>query len=399
MTQKIYTRYDAIGRPIAKRVFRFGQLDSFVGDPVFAPAPVSDPSNPSELFPAVLGTTKQDFEYDGLSRKTVAVDDLGPAAGDSLIEWSYDSLSRIVEERQEFFAGGEQVISYGWRAGNLRTNVIYPNGRTVEYAFDSLDRIDTISDQGATDALVDYDYIGRNRVLERIYPLNGTRLSYLDDTGTQVIGYDNDRRVTEMRHLRNNNSLVVGFEYAYNRQNSVLAQRKLHALSESELVTLDSAYRTLSFERGELNAELDDIVSSSSLPPIHQDWTLDGAGNWEQVDGEAREHSSNNEIVTRIEGGTTQISYDDKGNLVDDGTFPLSVRCPEPVASGKPEGRWLAGRPVLLRCRKPSDPPSRRQLRSLEWDDKLLLRRKASAGRTGREWCRCSAICIRQLHR
>src|SRR5262249_15997126 len=38
---EIFTRYDAIDRPIAVRVFRAGQHDSFAGDPIFAPAPVS----------------------------------------------------------------------------------------------------------------------------------------------------------------------------------------------------------------------------------------------------------------------------------------------------------------------------------------------------------------------
>ncbi|MHC4715706.1 MAG: DUF6531 domain-containing protein, partial [Planctomycetota bacterium] len=42
-----FTRYDAVNRPIAVRVFRAGQSDNHAGDPIFAPAPGSDPANPS----------------------------------------------------------------------------------------------------------------------------------------------------------------------------------------------------------------------------------------------------------------------------------------------------------------------------------------------------------------
>ena len=80
-----------------------GQSDSFAGDPIFAPAPVSDPHRtPARAFPAVVGTTKQDFQYDGLSRLTRATDNNDPttAADDSVVTDAYDSLGRIIEEAQ-----------------------------------------------------------------------------------------------------------------------------------------------------------------------------------------------------------------------------------------------------------------------------------------------------------
>src|SRR5262249_25398184 len=57
-----FTRYDAIDRPIAIRIFRAGQHDSFTGDPIFAPAPASIPAVPGSTT-IVQGTTIQNFQY------------------------------------------------------------------------------------------------------------------------------------------------------------------------------------------------------------------------------------------------------------------------------------------------------------------------------------------------
>src|SRR5262249_45430466 len=55
-----YTMYDGIDRPIAVRIFRAGQSDSFAGDPIFAPNPASLPTNHSfddePTFQPVVGT-------------------------------------------------------------------------------------------------------------------------------------------------------------------------------------------------------------------------------------------------------------------------------------------------------------------------------------------------------
>jgi hypothetical protein len=71
-----FTKYDAINRPIAVRIFRAGQHDSFAGDPIFAPAPVSIATNGPAVM--VTGTTVQNFQYDGLSRQTYAFDNNDP---------------------------------------------------------------------------------------------------------------------------------------------------------------------------------------------------------------------------------------------------------------------------------------------------------------------------------
>lgn len=313
---EVWTRYDAINRPIAARVYRAGQSDSHAGDPIFAPRQVNDPSNPSTDFPPVVGTTKQNYQFDGLSRLVRATDNNDPldASDDSTVDFAYDSLSRVIEERQRIGTLSPSAISTGWRASNLRSSLIYPNGRAIAYRYDDLDRIDTIGEDGAADTMVDYNYIGASRVLERRYhPINGTRMTSLDDSGTLDIGYDGLRRQTELRNVRSDNTPIVGFAHTYDRMNNKLGEDKLHDAANNEAYEYDSQYRLTRFDRSD----------DEAIPPQHRTWNLDGTGNWKSVNGttETREHSSFNEITARdVDGTPVGLAYDDNGNLDDDST-------------------------------------------------------------------------------
>ncbi|MBL8792802.1 MAG: hypothetical protein JNM56_02755 [Planctomycetia bacterium] len=304
---EVFTKFDAVNRAIAVRVFRAAQADSHVGDSLFAPNPVSDPANVTNPT-IVVGTTKQNFQYDGLSRLTQGTDNGNPTttADDSTIQFSYDSLNRVIEERQKIGSLSTKAIDSAWRAEDLRTQLVYPNGRAVQFTFDKLDRIKTVKDSGASTALVTYNYIGTGRVLERRHQ-NGTRETFLDNSGTQDVGYDGLRRPVQLRHVRADNSLIVGFTHTYDRMSNKLTEGKLHDVPNSETYAYDSTYRLVSFARG-----------VGGIAPLQGDWALDGLGNPEQIDAETRQHSSFNELTQR---NGAPLLYDDNGNLVDDGEF------------------------------------------------------------------------------
>jgi RHS repeat-associated protein len=147
-------------------------------------------------------------------------------------------------------------------------------------------------------------------VLERRYD-NDTRLTYLDDTNTLDAGYDGLRRPVQLRHLRGDNSLIVGFTHTYDRLNNKLNEGKLHDLANSEVYGYDAAYRLTNFDRPDPSAQ----------QPLYREWALDGAGNWQQVDAEARQHSSFNELLERNVGTIISLRYDHNGNQIDDGAF------------------------------------------------------------------------------
>jgi RHS repeat-associated protein len=271
----------------------------------------------------VVGTTFVSTEWDGLSRITRGTDnnDPGDAGDDSVITFAYDSLNRQVEEVQQIGGMAPKAISSAWRADGLRTGLTYPNGRRVNATFDQLDRLTGLSDAGIITAIVDYDYLGRSRVVTRRFPQNGTRASYLDNTEAIDAGYDGIRRAVQLRHLRTDNALLAGFRYGYDRRNGKRREEKLHATLESELYGADSQSRLLSLQRGLLNATGDAVVTPSPHVPTHRTWSLDGAGNWPAVDSETRQHSSVNEIMQRSVPSTVFYLHDDSGNRIDDGTF------------------------------------------------------------------------------
>jgi YD repeat-containing protein len=248
-----YTKYDAIGRAIAVRIFRAGQSDSFAGDPIFAPNPTSLPTNHTNpaTFQPVTGTTIENYQYDGLSRMTLAFDNNDPTTpgDDSTVTDAYDSLGRIIEETQQVGSQPAQVIDSAWRADDLLKSLTFPNGRVEDYTYDHLDRLRSVADQGSAQDIADYRYIGVDHILERMAPINGTTETYLDNTGTIDIGYDGDRRPIEPRDLRSDNSIIVGFTYTYDRVNDVLSQGKLHDPADNEVYSYDSAGRLIQFVR------------------------------------------------------------------------------------------------------------------------------------------------------
>ena len=248
----------------------------------------------------VVGTTLNTYQYDGLSRITHMTDNNDPsdATSASTVMFAYDSLGRVVEEDQN-----GRALDGAWYAQAQRTGLTYPNSRQINYTYDFLERIQTIQDAGATTNIAQYTYIGPQRVLQRQYQ-NGTRLSYLDNTGMTDIGYDAVRRTVMRRDLHSDNSLVVGFAHAYDRENNKSNENKLHVPTNSESYGYDSVYRIINFQRGQ------------QVPTRTEQWTLDGVGNWlvDTVNGlpETRAVNSVNEYKA-INSDT--ITYDRNGNL------------------------------------------------------------------------------------
>jgi RHS repeat-associated protein len=264
----------------------------------------------------------QRFEYDGLSRLTLSFDNNDPddTLDDQPVKFACDSLSRLLEEVQCEFP-----VSSRWAGDNNRVGLVYPNGRTIEMTFDKLDRIDTISDASRLASaeqfpIVDYDYIGQDRVLERTYD-NGVRLTHLNDDRTQASGYDAVKRLVSHRHFNKQGSLIAGSDYSYDRVSNRLSEKESQGDKQvrAESYKYDSEYRLTEFNRDGKDKD---------------DWQLDGVGNWAKRRGLINEVNNMNEytVFGRSKGttagatagipsqtGNAQLS-DDNGNLLDDGT-------------------------------------------------------------------------------
>jgi len=98
----------------------------------------------------VLGSTFEEFTYDGLSRVLTAVND------DTRVTRVYDSLSRVLEETVEVATspgppivyGEAREVSYVYDAAGNITRTNYPGGRIVDATYDALSRIDELEHIG-----------------------------------------------------------------------------------------------------------------------------------------------------------------------------------------------------------------------------------------------------------
>jgi RHS repeat-associated protein len=328
------------------------------------------------------GTTSQSFQYDGLSRQTFARDSVSSVNADS--SFYYDSLNRIVQE-------GPTVDSYTVYMTNqsftslMPTSFVYPTGGTYSNVYDPLyRRTEMILGSPSLQTLAAWEYFGPNRVAEVSYVsgviqtmMNNARTHSAVQYGTVTnpawgtpssdrLGYDGSGRMIAKRYLAgginestyayNNTTPVVATTTAFDPANNKFYERLLQVESRSRLYQpfsygdpqggFDSINRLLIEQRGTLSSTGGymgngggSVSTAITLPNTNtvDDWTLDGLGNWQELDytpvgGSAstddRNHNKLNEITQRTINGGTPItfSYDgssgtSNGNLANDGTL------------------------------------------------------------------------------
>ncbi len=245
-----------------------------------------------------VATTSETYSYDGLSRLVLAEDN------DSRVTRTYDSMSNILTETQFVgtpFANGRTVTdSYDGVGNKLTCN--YPGstgdgsqGRTINTAYDELNRKKTIAD-AASGLIATYDYVGPARVARRDYG-NGTRTEYTYDGITGTPNAANDfgvKRIVRTKHSVVSGGAIID-ERTYNWDRMFnKTQRKDVRAAGPQLIhdyEYDPAYRMIQ-----------SVKTPMAGTPEKIDYTLDGVGNRNQV-----------------QGGT------------DSGTFTLDATLPEPA--------------------------------------------------------------------
>ena len=261
-----------------------------------------------------LGTTRETLRYDGLSRLVSVTDDNGNVGTSAhTVEYVYDSLSRLLEERQD----GKAISSQYTGDGN-RAQITYPGGRTVQRTFDAIDRIKTIRDGGTT--LAAMDWIGSSMRELRRSNGNGTMLTFLDAAGTQVAGYDSVRRMVGMRVTGPGGTTLMNREYSYNRRSQRVAERRLDESGLVDRYTYDSARRIVGSE-----FDLDGSPGAVVRELAEVNYRLDGVGNRRTVENafETLPPSTDTYGVNDLNEYTMirgiLQAHDNTGNLTDDG--------------------------------------------------------------------------------
>ena len=269
----------------------------------------------------VVGTTRETFAYDGLSRLVFANDDNGGAGAAQTWEGVFDSLGRLLEERQS-----GKAVSSQYTGDGKRHQVTYPGGRVISRTFDVLDRIKQLKDGPAI--LAASDWIGPSmRELQRLNG-NGTRLTFLNDAGNADVGYDAVQRITRLRVL-SSGAAIVDREYGYNRASQRTLERRHDDFGLTDTYAYDSTYRVIAsaYDQAGLPGAVPRDLSAIS-------YQLDGVGNRRQVQkttaaGTTPETFAVNAVneytsITTGAGPAVARSHDQNGNLADDGTRLLS---------------------------------------------------------------------------
>lgn len=300
--------------------------------------------------PGVMGTTVQRYEYDGLSRMTLAYDNNDPA-DDSLVvnddhtcRWQYDSMSNTREELQEYHNATYTVYS-GHDGVGFRTRLTYANSREILFTPDELDRIKTICDGVGPclglDRIAECTYVGPVRLSKRVLG-NGT---------STEIDYDGDRRITEIRHVTPTPGIYINrITYQYDDEDNRIQKiqyRREPTIGRRPLrwdYVYDSAYRLIKewdasawiTVQSHRNTYGYDGVGNRTLSIVEQDTSLyvaDAMNQYVDISGGARTHDKNGNLtsdplrtfsydfgnrLTSLEqdGEATRYTYDARGRRV-----------------------------------------------------------------------------------
>jgi YD repeat-containing protein len=219
--------------------------------------------------PTVASTTTFElFAYDGLSRLTLASNDLSRVALD------YDSLGNCVGQIQDGFSSGYTHDGVG-----NRLSLTYPSGRVVTFAYDALDQVSSMSSSSGglppvTLATFAYDGPGRLSRIARANNVN-TRLQWnglvnpangAGDFGWQQIGAVNHQ-------VSGGGSVVDRRVAAYDRnQNKIARTQTAPFYAGGSMTTNLFAYDALD--------RMTDFVRSTGQPTdLIRTYGLDGIGN------------------------------------------------------------------------------------------------------------------------
>ena len=219
------------------------------------------------------------------------------------------------------------------------TKITYPNGRYLHCGYDSgedddLGRVSWLADDNGSGSagthLAEYTYLGLGRAMKVDFTEPDLRYDLDHGTAGDYDGIDRFGRVVDLLWRDYGSSAdAVRIKHGYDRASNRLYREDDVAANQSpavhldELYTYDAVYRLTDLERGNLNANKDDIVSGTEQ--FAEEWGLDPLGNWstfkQDTDGDGdwdldqtRDHNKANEI-DEIDDSSTHVAHDAAGNM------------------------------------------------------------------------------------
>jgi len=249
------------------------------------------------------------------------------------VEDVYNGFGQLTKEYQEHSGavntGSSLYVGYDYDSTGTNdsrlTAMIYPNGRQLDYVYNSgldsdISRISALADDGGSDAgtIQSYTYLGLSTIVQTTDG-NGITLTYIQQTGDTLaggagadggdryIGLDEFGRVVDQNYINSSGTSVDRFQYAYDADGNVLYKNNLLSSYGTTLYHPDST------------ASGDDASAYDALNRLTY-----------YVSGSALSASGHNGSFLDTTGGATgtALSYDALGNAtaVGSGSFTYNAQ-------------------------------------------------------------------------
>jgi RHS repeat-associated protein len=229
------------------------------------------------------------YTYDALGRVLTAGNDAGT------VSFTYDNLNRLISES---FNG--RTVQYSYNTAGRTTSVTYPDGSVVVRQHDERNRLTSVAENGRT--LATYTYNSNDQVLSRTMA-NGVSTQFQYDISGKLVGYTSGNGRWQQAQITydqvgNKTSIIRGNNPSYSVQ-----------------FTYDANYRLTQYKRGPVGSHI-----------IQNSYTYDAVGNrlTANSNGIVSNYTVNNlnQLTQKVTGaGTTNLLYDNNGNLRFDGAF------------------------------------------------------------------------------
>ncbi len=271
----------------------------------------------------VLGSTFENYCYDGLSRVIRAENDDGINPGSMVCSFRFDSHSNRTQENQMGF-----LVDSGFDGVSNRITLVYPGQfgsgrRSLTTSYDNLNRLRQISD--GSGQIATWHYKGPRRLERRNSGVDTSPLVKLD------VGYDGNPRAISFVHRTGSGALLAGFEYGHDRMDHRQYEKRLHEGNLGDVFGYDSIYRNLADLQ---KVNLSGLSAGQEIDPStydscdRLDFGYDGTGNRTTsveevacVPTTTTYTQSHNRYTVIQEGGNPPrtLTYHQNGNLKSDG--------------------------------------------------------------------------------
>ena len=256
-----------------------------------------------------LGSTSETFTYDGMGRMTKAEDN------DYKVELTYGvlGLSSMVYEEKQSYVGGTaytRTVKKTYDAMGNKITELYPANLDLDYTWNDINRLSTVTD--GTNTIASYSYIGVRR--KKVTLGNGATASY------SYTGFRSE--IERIHHETSTPATILDLQYGYDDNHDRTYERYGGTSASGDAFEYDKARRLTVAWMG----STDVTAPSSNSYTKKVEYTLDDDGNRSSVKvtpyGQSATTTSytDNNLNQYTKVGGTSRSHDKNGNLTDDGT-------------------------------------------------------------------------------